>query len=258
MNKPLLIILSGWSVKNYAWDKISSLLSKDYRIIVVDYNCVESIDDFKKKVINIIEKENSSSITLLGWSLGSLVAQDIALDNLWNIEKIILISATASFSNRKSEGYNIGWSNRVLKKMKDKLNKDHDLTLYDFYKSMFSIKEMQEPHFIEFIDQYKRYDSPTSVDTLKLGLDYLIEKDLRNKIAYITVPILLIHGEKDPICSLESSIYIHSRISLSSLESIPDAGHIPFFTDPLKCYGIISKFSFKQSFYKNRGDSFDR
>lgn len=258
MNKPLLIIMSGWSVKSYAWDKINSLLSNNYRIIVVDYNYVESIDDFKKKVITIIEQENSSSITLLGWSLGSLVAQDIALDNLWNIEKIILISATSSFTNRKSDGYGLGWNKRVLEKMKDKLNKDHDSVLCDFYSSMFSIKEMQGSHFIKFIDRYKEDDSPTSVDALILGLEYLIEKDLRNKITDIMVPTLLIHGEKDLICSLESSLYVHSRISLSALESIPDAGHIPFFTDPLKCYDIISKFSTKQSFYKNRGDHFDR
>ena len=245
MNKPLLIILSGWSIKNYVWNKLKSLLDEDYKVIIMDYNSAKSIDDIKKKVISIIEKESLPSVTLLGWSLGSLIAQDIASDNLCSIEKIILISATSSFISRKKDGYSAGWNKRVLEKMKNKLTQNHDLVLHDFYKSMFSVNEIQEKYFLEFMNMYNEDKTATSIGTLILGLDYLIKKDLRDKITDIVVPTLLIHGEKDLICPLESTKYIHSKISHSKVNPIPDAGHAVFFTKPLECYNIISKFGTK-------------
>ena len=52
-----------------------------------------------------------------------------------------------------------------------------------------------------------------SIDSLALGLDYLIQKDLRNKLIDINIPLLMIHGEEDSICPLEAALYIKNIIT---------------------------------------------
>ena len=81
-----------------------------------------------------------------------------------------------------------------------------------------------------------------SINSLSLGLDYLIQKDLRAKLPNITAPLLIIQGENDNICPLDGAKYIKNILINSNIEIIKKAGHIPFFTNPNDCYSSISKF----------------
>ena len=247
MIKPYLIMLPGWGMKSFVWNKINEFLSKDFELIFIEWDDVHSLDGFKEKVIKIIEQKQISTFSLLGWSLGSLVAQDIASDNLWDIKQLILIGGTSSFVQHKEDGYNIGWNKRIVERMKANLYKKTQETLYDFYEGMFSNEEKQKGYYNEFLQNVDGTIENQSIDSLALGLDYLIQKDLRTKLLDINIPLLIIHGEEDSICPLDSAIYIKNMLRDSKIEIIKQAGHIPFFTYPNDCYSAISEFTSKNN-----------
>lgn len=242
MNKPYLIMLPGFGMNSSVWKRISEFLSKDFELIFIEWDNIDLLDGFKQKVINIIEKKQLTSFSLLGWSLGSLVAQEIVLDNLWNINNLILIGGTSSFVQHKEDGYNLGWNKRIVERMKFQLYKNPDKILFDFCDSLFSDEEKEKGHNKEFLQTIRDNIKIQSVDSLALELDYLIQKDLRKKLVDINIPLLMIHGEEDKICSLESTLYIKNILAHSSIEVIKSGGHIPFFTNPHDCYKFISKF----------------
>lgn len=245
MTKPYLIMLPGWGMKNFVWNKINEFLSKDFELIFIEWTDIHSLYEFKEKVIKVIEEKQISAFSLLGWSLGSLVAQDIASENLWNIKHLILIGGTSSFVQHKEDEYNVGWHKRIVERMRSQLYKKTEETLYNFYDAMFSKEEKEKGYLKEFLQLAEDNIEKQSIDYLTLGLDYLIQKDLRTKLSDINIPLLMIHGEKDSICPLEAALYIKNIISYSNIKVINQAGHIPFFTNPSDCYNAISQFATK-------------
>ncbi|PRR84571.1 alpha/beta fold hydrolase [Clostridium vincentii] len=243
MNNPYLIMLPGWGMKSFVWKRINEFLSKDFELIFIEWDNVHSVDDFKQRVIRVIEQKKLASFSILGWSLGALVAQEIAIDNIYKINNIILIGGTSSFVQHKEDEYNIGWDKRIVERMKFQLLKRNPQeTLLDFNNAMFSKSEKQIGYDKEFMELIVDTIENQSINSLVLGLDYLIKKDLRNKLIDIDSPLLMIHGEEDSMCPLESTIYIKNIISHSKIEVIKNGGHIPFFTNPNDCYNAISKF----------------
>lgn len=242
MKKPNLIMLNGFGMNISVWKRISEFLSMDFELIFIQWDNIDLLDGFKQKVINIIEEKQLTSFSLLGWSLGSLVALEIVSDNLWKINNLILIGGTSSFVHHREEKYNLGWNKRVVERMKTELYKNPNRTLFNFYGSLFSEEEKENGYKKEFLQTMEDNNTIQSVDSLALGLDYLIHKDLRHKVVDIHIPLLMIHGDKDKICPLEAILYIKNIVTHSDVEVIKSGGHIPFFTDPHECYHFISKF----------------
>lgn len=242
MNKPYLIMLPGWGMKSSVFEKINEFLSMNFQLISIEWDNIHSIDEFKQRVIKVIEEKQLTCFSLLGWSLGALVAQEIVLDASWNITNVILIGGTSCFVQHKEDEYNIGWNKRIVERMKFQLNRNLKETLLNFNSTMFSKVEKQKKYDIQFLRIIKDSIEDQSVNSLILGLDYLIEKDLRNRLVDINIPLLIIHGEEDSICPLESAIYIKNMVSHCHIKIIKQAGHIPFFTNVSDCYNAICEF----------------
>lgn len=242
-NKPYFIMLPGWGMKSCVLKKINDFLSKDFQVLLIEWDHIQSLDEFKQRVISVIEQNQLTSFTLLGWSLGALVAQEIVMDNRYNINHLILISGTSCFVQRKEDEYNIGWDLRIVERMKFQLiHKSPQETLFNFYHAMFSKSEKQIGYDKEFMDLINDPFENQSINSLVLGLDYLIKKDTRYNLNDINIPLLMIHGEEDSICPLEAAFFIKDMITHSDMKIIKQAGHIPFFTNPSDCYSAIAQF----------------
>lgn len=244
MKKPYLIMIPGWGMKKNAWQKISSLLSKNFKLIFIEWDNIYSLDEFKNSVINTIKELNIKSFSLLGWSLGSIVSIDIALNSSLNIDSIILIGGTSCFTQKTNDNYNIGWEQIIVERMKLNLEKNKEKTLLNFYNTMFSPVEKESKK--EFLNIINNDFEDKPLEPLLLGLDYLIEMDLKDTIKNLNLKTLLIHGSHDSICPLKGAIYIYNITEESSIHIINNAGHIPFFTTPYECYDAILNFIKKE------------
>lgn len=249
--KKYLVILSGWAAQPFVWNPILNLLKDEYETILVDWNDICSLDDFKQKAIDAIQKKCHGRFSLMGWSLGSLVAMDIAADNMFEIERIILIGGTSRFTQNSSENYNCGWNEHIVHKMMCSLKKSPQNTMSSFYKKMFSISEIGNGFYEHFIKELMPVSTP--LGSLALGLEYLIKTDFREKISNIEIPALLIHGCNDLICPVSSSEYICNHLKKSKLALFEQIGHMPFYAKPEKCCKTIDAF-----IKNNAGDEYDR
>lgn len=174
-------------------------------------------------------------MTVIGWSLGGMLALQLAAAYPERIGKLILIGSTAKFIT--SGDYTWGLSLSIVKNMNRKLANNSEKTLIEFYKLMFSANEQKaSEQFISMIAPSMLNIHP---DTLTTGLDYLMKTDLRSLLPSIKIPSLIIHGTKDAICPIDAAYYLASHLPNSQLISLPEAGHIPFYSQINNCLPYI-------------------
>ena len=73
-------------------------------------------------------------------------------------------------------------------------------------------------------------------------LRWLLTIDLKERLKYINIPTLIVHGENDGVCPLETGLFLHKNIKGSRLEIFRGAGHMPFYTRPAEFNRILEGF----------------
>ena len=81
-----------------------------------------------------------------------------------------------------------------------------------------------------------------ATSTLLAGLDWLRDTDLRERVEALSCPLLLIHGERDPLMPLPASRWLADRLPQARLEVFADAAHAPFLNDPGRFAHLVGDF----------------
>ncbi|RKD25608.1 hypothetical protein BEP19_01305 [Ammoniphilus oxalaticus] len=236
------LLLPGWGMESAVWSLSRSFqdgLAELGELVMVDWRGVRSEVDFMDRVV---EKAigRRAPLMVIGWSLGSLVALDFAKRYPSFVSKLILIGGTSRFTI--TDGYEqAGYAPRRLQGLKRQLARDPQQTLHAFYESMFSDSERRRGFDQQFIADVEAQFAGDEVASLGGGLDYLRAADARLSLSE-QPPLLLVHGEQDSVCPLASAQFIAEQAPIAMLRTIPDAGHVPFYTQPQTCLHWIQSF----------------
>ncbi|OIJ13062.1 hypothetical protein BKP37_11140 [Anaerobacillus alkalilacustris] len=238
--KPHIIMLSGWGIEKEVFGPLQIELQKSFQVTCIDWRKIERLTDFKTRLLNMVMSINQP-IVLLGWSLGSVVAFEVASLIPERFKGLICIGGTSSFTSKGD--YLYGWKARIVNHMKKQLVIDKDKTLFTFYHSLFSCNEKNKGFDKKFLQIVQDKFQGDRLSSLTLGLTYLFETDVRMHLENINIPTMLIHGKSDSICPYEASVFIYEQMKDNTrLNVLEDAGHIPFFTHEDLCLKWIYSF----------------
>ena len=230
MNELKIIFIPGWGMEENIWDLVLPYF-KGYSVQCIDWRNVKERSEFAERIIDVAHNDN---VILVGWSLGALAAVE-AYKKI-QAKGIVLIGGTAKFTN--TSDYSNGWNALHVERLKRNLARRKEDTLKRFYENMFTKDELKEnKNFEDIVDRFKG----DSIQSLQLGLDYLIETDMREELKEIKVPILLIHGEQDVICPLSAARSMTEN-SGSELKVVSEAGHALCVTNFEYCANEIIQF----------------
>ncbi|MDZ5608856.1 alpha/beta fold hydrolase [Bacillus pseudomycoides] len=230
MKQPKLIFIPGWGMEKQVWDSLLPYF-QEYSVRHVEWRGVKEFGEYAERVVEVTKGQD---VILIGWSLGALAALQVC-DRV-QAKGMILIGGTAKFT--VDENYESGWKPSFVERMKRSLVKQKDFTLNRFYKSMFTKKEIKDSEQFEGIAERFQGDS---IESLQLGLNYLIEVDMRSQLKHVKMPILLLHGEQDAICPLSAARYIQENTN-GTLKVINGAGHALCVTDFEYCANEMIQF----------------
>ncbi|MEK4735938.1 MULTISPECIES: alpha/beta fold hydrolase [Bacillus] len=230
MKELKVIFIPGWGMEEDVWNFVLPYF-KDYPVQCLDWRNVKEQSEFAGRIIEVARDEN---VILVGWSLGALAA--IQAYKKIKAKGIVLIGGTAKFTN--TSDYTSGWNSLHVERMKKNLTRKKEDTLNRFYENMFTKNELKEnTSFKEIALNFKG----DSIQSLQLGLDYLIETDMRNELTDIKVPLLLLHGEQDVICPL-SAAHNMTENTNATLKVVSGAGHTLCVTNFEYCANEIIQF----------------
>ena len=109
----MLFLITGWATDQAIWPKwLKQLAVEPDETDFSEYSSLE-------KAFLACWQEKQEQINVLGWSLGGMLALELALKHSDKIKQVILVSTTAKFT--KVDGYEAGLDATVVRNLQRKL-----------------------------------------------------------------------------------------------------------------------------------------
>lgn len=175
-----------------------------------------------------------------GWSLGAMIALDLARRHPERIAHLVLFGATPSFVQRPETRTTPAWAHALTRDEVDGFRSSFAQAPEATLRRFLALQLQGEPRRRGVIHSLGRAVS-IDYDTALLGdgLELLAHADLRESIAGIATPTLLIHGEDDPLMPPAAGAWLAEHLPDARLVRLQHCGHAPFVTRPEACAPLI-------------------
>jgi pimeloyl-ACP methyl ester carboxylesterase len=234
--KPLLF-MHGWSLSSQIWSRQQEYFSSRYRCIAFDLRghgrskpsgSGYGIDVLAADVTWLFDSMGLSDVTLLGWSLGALVALAAYPSVRERLASLVLVSGTSKYCSSADYPYGLPPSEpRTLSLL---VKRNPHKALEGFLRRMFSIEEGSERGFEEFERDILPLMFPPSPEGMVQALQTLVTADMRPVLSSVQEPALLIHGDRDLICPVDASRFMAEQIFGAHCIILAGAGHAPMYS----------------------------
>ncbi len=240
---PDLLLLHGWGLHGGIWDGLVPLLEPYFRITRVDLpghgNSAWSGEHTLDRMVGAILNVAPPQAAWAGWSLGGLIALRAALLAPQRVQALAMIASTPCFMRRP------GWQSAMLPALLDtfagELEQDYVRTLNRFL-SLQVRGSAQAMEVLKDLRGKMLARAQPQLPGLRAGLEILRETDLRTVVSGLSVPALLLAGERDTLVPLQSMKDASLLIPGASCQVIEAAGHAPFIAAPAQAAQALQTF----------------
>jgi pimeloyl-[acyl-carrier protein] methyl ester esterase len=178
-------------------------------------------------------------LILCGWSLGGIIAQHWAAREPDKVQRLILVNSTPCFAARDDWAY--GMPQATLAQFAAELEKNHAATLRRFLALQIRGSEAEREVLGVLREKLISRGEP-QLDALRGGLAILRDADLRGVLQQITMPTLVIAGERDKLTPPEASHYLAQSLPHARAVVVAGAAHAPFLSHPEIFVEQVSNF----------------
>jgi len=234
-----LLFIHGWIGSSLEWIYQLNYFNSREHIIILDLpgfgksdkpNTKYSIEFFTKLILDFLNLLGYNEAILIGHSLGGLIAQNITIQNLKLVKKLILISTTAISQPIKNKFF-LFWVNIIFK-----------LAFTNFLKNTIKRINSTKDENREFRKLYKNaLKIPKSV-VLSTFKNMTSKFNLNEKGSVISQPTLIIYGTEDKIISKSMIINLGNLIPNSEINLIENSPHRVMVENHIRVNKIIDDF----------------
>lgn len=244
--KPNLTLIHGWGAESRVWeDWAKAKFAPEYTVTLIDLpgfgdsptlpNSKTIEDDWINSLIETLPKNTH----LLGWSLGGLLAQQIALRCPEQILSLTCLATTPRFT--QNDGWQRSVSPKIIGDFIQAISIEISSVLKKFWRLQLQGSENSRALMKELVTHMSSRNMPT-IKPLNQGLILLKDMDNRQQLADLTMPTLWLLGENDPLIPQEIRSNLHELQPNAQIEVIPAGSHIPFFSQPDETADYILNF----------------
>jgi pimeloyl-[acyl-carrier protein] methyl ester esterase len=174
----------------------------------------------------------------LGWSLGGLVALQVAISHLAQVSKLVLVASTPRFT--KASDWPNAIAPEILANFSEALQKDIAGTLRRFVLLQTQSGERTKEVTRTLLAHINPYG--LSNDGLNAGLVLLRDSDLRVNLSAVCCPTLAIMGQQDALVPMSVGEWMSTQLPQGQVCTIAGAGHAPFLSHPQAFWDILRSF----------------
>ena len=188
---------------------------------------------------NALSKTAPPQCSVVGWSLGALVAIAWALARPSQVASLVLIAGTPCFVERP------GWAHAMEAAVFDEFAAavaENCEALLLRFAALQALGDAAGKRVTRCLRENIASCGADERSALAAGLYVLRESDLRERLAALTQPVLLVHGEEDRLVPLAAAEYLVAHLPRARLERIPEAAHAPFVSQPARVAQTIAEF----------------
>lgn len=231
---PDLVLLHGWALHGGMWGAWLDRLSSHARLHVLDLPGhgrsgwpagVRDLEALARAVSPRVPRD----AVVLGWSLGGMLALELARRNPRHLRALILMATTPKFL--AGPDWEHGIDPAALDEFGAGLARDYRRTVQNF----LALQTRGDEHALETLRLLRgKLTSHGDPDprAVAVGLDVLRTADLRDSLARIALPALVIAGEHDRLTPPGAGRELAVRLPAARFRMIERSGHAPFLSHP--------------------------
>jgi 3-oxoadipate enol-lactonase len=239
-SEPLLLIM-GLSYPSYMWHRTRPLLAKSYRTIAFDNRGVGQSDApagvypialMASDAAAVLDAAGVERAHVFGTSMGGMIAQEFALQYPKRVRSLILGCTSPGGPHAAPTG---PAALQTLTRRGISPEEAKEAIIAFIYHPNTSRERIDEDMAIRM----KWYPTPQGYAG---QLNGILGWEAYSRLARITAPTLVIHGETDGLIPVPNARLLAEKIPGAKLALIPDAGHI-FETDQTaEAHRVILEF----------------
>jgi malonyl-CoA O-methyltransferase len=229
---PDLVLLHGWALHGGMWGSWIDRLATRFRLHVFDLPGhgrsawpagVTNLRDLAR----VVAPHVPQGAAVLGWSLGGMVALELARARPADVAALVLVATTPCFLKR--DDWSGGMTPEALQGFAAGLATDYRRTISNFLALQTWGDERATAALRTLRASLATHGEPDT-RALAAGLDILRETDLRDALPTIGTPALVVAGEHDRITPAEAGRSLASMLPAARYREIAKAGHAPFLS----------------------------
>ena len=229
---PDVVLVHGWGMHSGVWEDVAEALFDHHRVTVVDlpghgYSRLLRAGHALGDLCAAVAAVAPASAAWVGWSLGGLVAQRMAITVPERVNRLVLVNSTPCFVQRPDWPHGIALP--VLHRFALELRQNYRAVL----KRFLALEVHGSEHAAAQLHLLKamlfQHGEP-DVSALEDGLAILESTDLRAEWFRIACPTLLLMGQRDQLVPAAAGAVLLGCLPNARLRVFERAGHAPFFS----------------------------
>ncbi|HEY0030632.1 MAG TPA: alpha/beta hydrolase [Bacteroidia bacterium] len=245
-----IVFIHGWPLSDEMFEyQYNELITKNFRVIGITLRGfgksdkpygVYDYDVHAQDIRKVLTELDIEDAVLVGFSMGGAIAiRFAAVDQGAHVSSLVLAGAAAPcFTQQDGFPYNLPKSavDELIK-----LNKlDRPKLLADFSKIFSATETSLNEGMNSWLNGIGISASSYATGQCLVALR---NTDLRKDLAKITIPVLIMHGRKDKICSFDLAEQLKAGIANSQLIAFENSGHSLFLEEVEKFNGELMRFA---------------
>ena len=244
-----IVFIHGWCMSSAVWRLQQEGLSDSFRVITIDLPGHGKsplpaggfyIKGCAVDIAGLFEFLHLHDALLAGWSLGSLIALESFMRLRERLSGLVLIAGTPRFT--QGDGFPFGLSRIEVDGMTRKVHRSMRRALEGFTARMFASGELDDPILAAMVNELLSSVPLPTLEVAIQALDALVESDLRDRLAVIDLPTLIMNGDCDAICLPQASEFLEQRISSARRIVFAGCGHAPFLSQNIRFNACLEEF----------------
>jgi 3-oxoadipate enol-lactonase len=229
---PTVLMLHGIGGGHRAFaPQVETLASLGYRAVAWDmpgYGRSAPIEPYSfkglaQRCVDLIDALQCDSVTLLGHSMGGMVAQEVIARRPDKVNKLILCGTSAAFGKRTDGRSADAWAQQFIAQRTAPL--DAGQTMADMAARL--VPQMVGPAALpEGLKLAEHCMASVPAATYRRALECLVTFDRQAALAHIRVPTLLVGGELDRVAAPAVMRQMAAAIARARYAELPGIGHL--------------------------------
>ena len=238
-----LLFVHGWGLDSGLAQPMFEMMKSRFYVGGVDlpgYGVEPTVEDYSlESMVAHLLGAVTEPVTLVGWSMGGLIAAWATIQFPHLVERLILINATPCFVEKKR--WPCGMKQRVFQQFAQSAEQNLAATRERFLSLQLPVGA-DSHEALRKLRAYLQTAPEPRADALYDGLGLLALADIRYRLLEISCPTLILHGTGDRLVPDCAAREFQTEIEDAKLEFIDHGGHAPFLTCPRKTAELMDAF----------------
>ena len=223
-----VLFLHGYSDSSFSFSTVLDRLPPDIRAIVPSHRghgdsdrpaCCYRLADFAADAVALLDALGVPRATIVGHSMGSFVAQRIAIDAPARVSRLVLIGSGATIRTAP-----VLELHQSVRKLTDPVS---PAFIHEFQHGSIA-----KPVPAVFMERIVQESAKLPARVWRDALDALVAPDAANQLERITSDTLIVWGDKDALWSSADQAALAGAIRGSRLVTYAGVGHSPQWEEP--------------------------